>query len=70
VFSLSRLTSLFAGQKHNLILELNENGQVVRSLHDPNGSTISDVSEIHDEGDALWFGSYKSNFIGKLDLKD
>jgi len=70
LFSLSRLTSLFAGQKHNLILELNENGQVVRSLHDPNGSTISDVSEIHDEGDALWFGSYKSNFIGKLDLKD
>lgn len=62
--------SVFAGQRHNLLLELDENGQVVRSLHDPNGSTISDVSEIHDEGDVLWFGSYKSKFIGKLNLKD
>ena len=51
-------------------MELNENGQIIRSLHDPTGSIIPDVSEVHDEGGALWLGSFRSNFIGKLELKD
>ena len=52
------------------MVELNENGQITRSLHDPTGSIVSGASEIHDEGDALWLGCFKCKFIGKLDLKD
>ena len=70
MFPLSWLTSVYFGQRHNLLLELDENGQIIRSLHDPTGSVVPDVSEIHDEGDELWLGSYKSKFIGWLDLKE
>lgn len=51
-------------------MELNENGQITRSFHDPTGSAISGISEVHDDGDVLYFGSFKSPFVGKLVLKD
>lgn len=51
-------------------MELNENGQITRSFHDPTASVIFGISEVHDDGDVLYFGSYKSPFVGKLDLKD
>ncbi|XP_068729553.1 adipocyte plasma membrane-associated protein-like [Montipora capricornis] len=70
VFSLPWLTSFFIGQRHNLLLEVDENGQIIRSLHDPTSSIVPDISEVHDEGDELWFGSYNSKFIGWLDLKE
>lgn len=69
MFSLPWLGSV-TKPKNSLVVELNENGQITRSLHDPTGSIVPDASEIHDEGDALWLGSYHSKFIGKLDLKD
>lgn len=56
--------------KHGLLVELNENGQITRSFHDPTASVIFGISEVHDDGDVLYFGSYKSPFVGKLDLKD
>ena len=51
-------------------MELNENGQITRSFHDPTGSVISGMSEVHDDGDVLYFASFKSPFVGKLVLKD
>ena len=55
---------------HGFIMELDENGQIIRSLHDPTATVVPDVSEVHDEGDVLWLGSFRSNFIGRLELKD
>ena len=56
---------------HGLILELDENGQITRSFHDPTGSVIpGHISHVHDDGDVLYLGSYQSHFIGKLELKD
>lgn len=51
-------------------MEVNENGQIVRSLHDPTGGIVPDVSEVHDDGDVLWLGSFRSNFVSRLELKD
>jgi len=70
IFSLQWIASLAITPKNSLVVELNENGQIIRSLHDPTGSVIPDVSEVHDEGDVLWLGSFRSNFIGKLEPKD
>jgi len=68
VFSLPWIASIVI-PKHVLLVELDENGQITRSLHDPTGSVISGISEVHDDGDVLYFGSYKSPFVGKLVLK-
>ena len=60
-----------ASRSYGLLLELNENGQITRSFHDPTGSVIpGHISEVHDDGDVLYLGSYRSPFIGKLELKD
>lgn len=69
VFSLPWIVNI-AAPKHGLLVELNENGQITRSFHDPTASVISGISEVHDDGDVLYFGSFKSPFVGKLVLKD
>ena len=51
-------------------MELDENGQITRSLHDPTGKVVPDVSEVHDEGDTLWLGSFKAKYIAKLELNN
>ena len=51
-------------------MELDENGQIIRSLHDPTGVVVPDASEVHDEGDALWLGSFKAKYIVKLELNN
>ena len=51
-------------------MELDENGQIIKSLHDPTGKVVPDVSEVHDEGDTLWLGSFKANYIAKLELNN
>ena len=69
MFSLPWLSSI-TFPKHGLLLELNENGQISRSFHDPTGSVVPGMSEVHDDGDVLYMGSHKSPFIGRLDLKN
>ena len=51
-------------------MELDENGQIIKSLHDLTGNVVPDVSEVHDEGDTLWLGSLKANYIAKLELNN
>lgn len=61
----------FAGPNYGLILELDRNGRITRSFHDPAGSVVpGHISEVYDDGDQLYLGSYQSPFLGKLRLKD
>ncbi|TKR87410.1 hypothetical protein L596_011812 [Steinernema carpocapsae] len=52
--------------KHAMIIQINQLGKVVSTLHDPNGEVIQDVSQVSDDERFLYFGSFHSNFIGKL----
>ncbi|KAM7446526.1 hypothetical protein ABFA07_005181 [Porites harrisoni] len=70
VFSLTSLGSLLSKPGHGFIVELDENGRIIKSLHDPTGKVVPDVSEVHDEGDTLWLGSFKANYIAKLELNN
>ncbi|XP_072032589.1 adipocyte plasma membrane-associated protein-like [Amphiura filiformis] len=56
--------------KYGLVVELDENGKIIRSLHDPTGQTITGVSEVLDLGSHLYFGSYDAPFIGKLSYQN
>lgn len=54
--------------KYGLIIELDSQGKIIRSLHDPRASVISSVSEVEDVNGVLYLGSFQAPFIGKLDL--
>ena len=54
--------------KYGLVVELNENGQIIRSLHDPAGVLFPSVSEVQEENGILYLGSSDRPFIGKLSL--
>lgn len=55
--------------KYGLIVEVNEEGQVIRSLHDPTGEVIPAVSEVEDKEGVLYLGSYNLPFMGRLYLQ-
>ncbi|XP_022804240.1 adipocyte plasma membrane-associated protein-like [Stylophora pistillata] len=61
----------FAGRNHGLMLELDRNGGITRSFHDPTGRVVpGHISGVHDDGGVPYLGSYQSPFLGKLELKD
>ncbi|XP_033127979.1 adipocyte plasma membrane-associated protein-like [Anneissia japonica] len=54
--------------KYGLIIEVDQNGEIIQSLHDPTGEVISSVSEVLDTGKELYLGSFGGPFIGRLNL--
>ena len=56
--------------KHGLAVELDHNGQIVRSLHDKGGSVITSISHVLDLGDRLILGSYYAPYIVMLKHSD
>ena len=56
--------------KYGLLLRLDESGDTVESFHDPSGTVINGVSEVHEdeEENVLYLGSYHADFIAKLQL--
>ncbi|KAK3596049.1 hypothetical protein CHS0354_032577 [Potamilus streckersoni] len=55
--------------KYGLIAELDEQGEIVRSLHDPTGTKIPAVSEVEDHDGVMYLGSYGLPYISKLHLQ-
>lgn len=54
--------------QYGLIIELNQKGEIIQSLHDPTGEIAPSVSEVLDTGDALYLGSYHAPYLLKLDM--
>ncbi|WAR19770.1 APMAP-like protein, partial [Mya arenaria] len=59
-----------ARANYGLVVHLNEEGEITRTLHDPSGNKIPAVSEVEDRGGQLYFGSYYLPYISKLYLSD
>jgi hypothetical protein len=64
----SRLTGVFqwVKPKHGLIVQLDRDGGLLSSCHDPTGATVSDVSQVSDDGRHLYLGSFHSAFIARI----
>lgn len=56
-------------KKYGLVVELDKNGQIVRSLHDPTGTKIPAVSEVEDNDDVLYLGSFNLPYLSRVYLK-
>nr|CAD2165940.1 unnamed protein product [Meloidogyne enterolobii] len=55
--------------KYGMVVELDLNGKIIRSYHDPTGTVIQGVSQASDDGDFLYLGSFHADFIGKVPKK-
>lgn len=52
-----------------MIMELDQEGKIVREFYDMGGDSIIGVSEVLDMGgDTLYLGSYETPYIGKLKM--
>lgn len=56
---------------HGMVIQINESGNILQSLHSPNGSItlLSEVNVIEEENRTiLYLGSFFNNYVGKLIL--
>ncbi|KAK7103533.1 adipocyte plasma membrane-associated protein-like [Littorina saxatilis] len=70
IMGLPRDQVMARAPKYAIAVELNQDGNIIRSLHDPKGTLYTSVSELQEEGDSLYIGSFERNFIGILKLSD
>ncbi|BCD83810.1 hypothetical protein PSm6_02170 [Pseudomonas solani] len=55
-------------EKYGLVIALDENGQIIRSLHDTSGTHLRMITSVKPVGDYLYFGSLDNDRIGKLKI--
>ena len=69
---LSQETLMTLGvSSYGLVVELDSQGQIIRSLHDPHGSSIPSVSSVIEDpfsDGTLLLGSYDAKFIGYVKI--
>jgi len=56
------------GEKYGLVVELNTNGEIIRTLQDPTGNQIAAVSEAHEHDGFLYLGSYDRPYVSRVAL--
>ena len=49
---------------------MNEDGDILRSYHDPTGTVINEATEIADLGERILVGSYKAHYLVLVDLPE
>lgn len=54
--------------KYGLLIELDAQGQIIRSLHDPSGQVVPAVSEADEKDGVLYLGSYYLPYLSRLYL--
>lgn len=54
--------------KYGLILELDEEGNILRSLHDASGQTIPSVDKLVENEGHLYIVSEKSDYLARVKL--
>ena len=59
---------IFDEPNFGIVVELDKNGKIVRSLQDPDGSKYTSVSEVAEENGILFIASKSKNFIGIIEL--
>lgn len=53
---------------YGLIIEVDERGQLVQSLHDPEGTRVQEVTSVHERDGALYLGHLHRDRIDRLTL--
>lgn len=54
---------------YGLVIAVDENGQIIRSLHDSSATHLRMITSVKPVGDYLYFGSLENDRIGKLKIR-
>lgn len=54
--------------KYGLLLEVDKEGRIIKSFHDPTGETVPSVSEAEEHNGVLYLGSYYLPFLSRFYL--
>ena len=54
--------------QYGLLVELDKNGKVISTLHDPTGKQVPAVSEAEEKDGVLYLGSYDLPFLSRVYL--
>ncbi len=57
-------------EPYGLVLELNADGEIVRSLHDPGGQTVSVITSVHEEDGQLYFGTLLNDWVARMPVPE
>ncbi|WP_339512778.1 SMP-30/gluconolactonase/LRE family protein [Pseudomonas sp. RL_15y_Pfl2_60] len=68
---ISKLPRMFwpKATRYGLVIAINEQGEITRSLHDTSGSHLSMITSAKPVGDYLYLGSLENDRIGKLKIR-
>ncbi|KAK6180849.1 hypothetical protein SNE40_008827 [Patella caerulea] len=55
--------------KYGLLIELNNQGEIIRSFHDPTGEKVPAISEAEEKDGVVYLGSYNLPYMSKLNLQ-
>ena len=53
---------------YGLVIELDAQGNIIQSLHDPTGENLKEITSAQEYGDYLYLGSLHNDRIGKYKL--
>ncbi len=56
--------------RYGLVLALDENGQVLASLHDASGEHLREITSVEQAGEWIYFGSLTNDRIGRLKVSE
>ncbi|MGY0219711.1 SMP-30/gluconolactonase/LRE family protein [Endozoicomonadaceae bacterium StTr2] len=56
--------------EYGLVLALNEQGEVIHSLHDPDGENVHMITSVQQSGDELLLGSLTHPWIGRMPVPE
>ena len=52
-----------------MVLEVDWEGNIVRSFHDPTGTVVREASEVVERPEGkIWIGSFQAPYIAEADL--
>ncbi|ARU87965.1 SMP-30/gluconolactonase/LRE family protein [Pseudomonas sp. M30-35] len=68
---ISKLPRMFwpKATRYGLVIAINQQGEIIQSLHDTSGSHLSMVTSAKPVGDYLYLGSLENDRIGKLKIR-
>ena len=55
------------GASYALIIQLNSEGEIVESLHDPSGKSLSGITNVVERDGKLYIGTLEGDAIGVYD---
>nr|VFJ47297.1 MAG: gluconolactonase [Candidatus Kentron sp. DK] len=55
-------------QPYGLVLALDEQGEITRSLHDPSGGWVPGITSVEERGGYLYLGNLEQDWVGRLKL--